>query len=173
MRFALPGTVGLVSLLLAVYPLVIELRAPIVALGVTGVVCVGAGLALVMRWLTWMGACMLALQYGVALVARAGGIDVAAPLVGASLLLLFELTDLVLLGSHRAVERATLRRSLVHALVVTAAGALAATLAVGLRTSVSLGYPVALVAGGLLGVLALIVPVRLALRAAGQSHGSE
>jgi hypothetical protein len=164
-RRVLAWAVALVAVLLGAYPPVIELRAAVVVFGITGVLGVGAGLLLEHRGIAWMGVCILALEYSVALVVRGGQIDPLAPVVGTSLLLLFELTDLASFGRGRPIDPATLRRSVSHALAVTGIGGLAAVLAVGLRTSVSLGYPVAVVVGGVLGVLALILPLRLALRA--------
>jgi len=164
-RRVLAWAVALVAVLLGTYPPVIELRAVVVVLGITGVLGVGAGLRLEHRGIAWMGVCILALEYSVALVARGGQVDVLAPVVGTSVLLLLELTDLALLGSDRPIDPATLRRSVSHALAVTGLGGLAAVLGVGLRSSLSLGYPLAVVVGGVLGVLALFLPLRLALRA--------
>jgi hypothetical protein len=165
-RRVLLVVVGLVGALLGAYPLVIEMLPAVVVLGITGVLGVGGGLLLDHRGVAWLGVCILALQYSVALVLRGGQVDPLAPVVGTAVLLLLELSDLAVLGSDRPIAPATLRRSLSHALAVTGIGGLAALLAVGLRTSVSLGYPVAVVAGGVLAVLALILPARLALRAA-------
>ena len=163
-RRVLAWVVALAAVLLGAYPLVIELQTAVVVLGFTGVLGVGAGLRLEHRGLAWMGVCILALEYSVALVVRGGQVDVLAPVVGTAVLLLFELTDLALFARGRPIDPATLRRSMSHVLAVTGVGGLAAVLAVGLRSSVSLGYPIALVIGGVLGVLALILPLRLALR---------
>ncbi|MGH2703159.1 MAG: hypothetical protein ACRDJ2_15460 [Actinomycetota bacterium] len=173
MRRVLLVVVGLVGALLGAYPLVIEMLPAVVVLGITGVLGVGGGLLLDHRGIAWLGVCILALQYSVALVLRGGQVDPLAPLVGTAVLLLLELSDLALLGSDRPIAPATLRRSLSHALAVTGLGGLAALLAVGLRTSVSLGYPVAVVAGGVLAVLALTLPARLALRVASTTPESE
>ena len=173
MRRVLLWTVALVAVLLSVYPLVIEVLPAVVVLGITGIFGVGAGLLLEHRGIAWAGVCALALQYAVALVLRGGQVDPLAPVVGTSVLLLLELSDLALLGSDRPIAPATLRRSVSHALAVTGLGGLAALLAVGLRTSVSLGYPVAVVAGGVLAVLALTLPARLALRVASTAPESE
>lgn len=164
MRRVLLWAVALVAVLLGAYPPVIEMRAAVVVLGVTGVLGVAAGLLLEHRGVAWMGVCILALEYSVALVVRGGQVDLLAPVVGTSILLLLELSDLALLGSDRPIDPATLRRSVSYALAVTGLGGLAAVVAVALRTSVSLGYPIAVVVGGVLAVLALILPLRLALR---------
>ena len=169
MTRVLASAVALVAVALGAYPPVIELRTAVVVLGITGVLGVGAGLRLEHRGIAWMGVCILALEYSVALVVRGGQVDVLAPVVGTSVLLLFELTDLALFARGRPIDPATLRRSMSRVLAVTGLGGLAAVLAVGLRSSVSLGYPIALVVGGVLGVLALILPLRLALRVASPS----
>ncbi len=165
-RRVLLWAVATIAVLLGAYPLVIEILPAVVVLGITGVLGVGAGLLFDHRGVAWMGVCLLALQYSVALVVRGGQMDPLAPIVGTSVLLLLELSDLALLGSDRPIDPATLRRSVSRALAVTGLGGLAAALAVGLRTSVALGYPMAVVAGGVLAVLALILPARLALRVA-------